>query len=426
MARILIWRPIVKGNELDIFNKTEYDSLYEHIRVNFNGVCPNWGNKLWFMGLYSQINDSNNQITFRSSETPEEINDNYDMIIYPMANFFGREWAGGMEALAEVFEKIKIPTYIIACGVQADDYSDLDTLVSDIGDRAKKFISAIYNTGGEFALRGEFSKEFFVKLGFDSAVVTGCPSLYQLGRNFRMNSLEKVEMSELKPLFNGKMSLYSKAALYFSESEYFDQDHYFPMLYDETFLNDRSLRAKLRFYRSFGLESALYLSEGRLKHIADMDDWYAYIKKSRFNYSFGTRIHGSIMPILSGIPATVFAIDTRTQEMAEFYNIPCVRAKGNECLNERDVYKLYLEADYTKFNQTYEEKYLKYESFLRERGIVSKINENNTFLKEENGNDYFDRFIKNREEFKEFYKELKRIRPLLALGDTVMKLKEKL
>lgn len=425
MSRILIWRPIVKGNELDIFNKTEYSELFEHVKTKFNSFCPNWGNKLWFMGLYSQISDGINQITFRSNETTDEINASYDMIIYPMANFFGREWAGGMEALAETFEQIKIPTYIIACGVQAKDYAELDALVKDIGDKAKKFISAIYKTGGEFALRGEFSKEFFVKLGFPTAVVTGCPSLYQLGRNFRMNMGRKVEKSELKPLFNGKMPVFSKAAAYFKESEYFDQDCYFPMLYNEQYLNDRSLKAKLRFYRNYGIESALYLSEGRLKHIADMDDWYAYLKNSGFNYSFGTRIHGSIMPILAGIPATVLAIDSRTQEMAEFYNIPCRTVKKNDCFDENDVYQMYLEADYTKFNETYKTKFDRYESFLREKGIVEKINENNPFLKNENGKSDFDKYIKNKEEFKAYYKELKSIKPLLALGDAVMKMKER-
>lgn len=426
MSRILIWRPIVKGNELDIFNRTDYKGLFEHVKTNFNSFCPNWGNKLWFMGLYSQINDGTNQITFRSNETTDEINASYDMIIYPMANFFGREWAGGMETLAETFEKIKIPTYIIACGVQARDYNELEALVSDIGDRAKRFIEAIYKTGGEFALRGEFSKEFFVRLGFPSAVVTGCPSLYQLGRNFKMEVKNKVSKSELKPLFNGKMPLYSKAASYFKDSEFFDQDVYFPMLYDENFLSDRSLKAKLRFYRNFGIESALYLSEGRIKHIADMDAWYAYLKNSGFNYSFGTRIHGSIMPILSGIPATVFAIDSRTLEMAEFYNIPCRMAKKNDCLSADDVYQMYLEADYTKFNETYASKFDRYEAFLREKGIVEKINENNAFLKVENSNEDFDKYVKNKEEFKSFYKELKSIKPVLALLDEVMKLKEKI
>lgn len=424
MSRILIWRPVVKGNELDIFNKTEYPNLFKHIESRFNSICPNWGNKLWFMGLYSQINDGTNEITFRSTETPDEINEKYDMIIYPMANFFGREWADGMEALADTFGRIKIPTYIIACGVQAKDYGELDELTKDIGEKAKKFISAIYKTGGEFALRGEFSKEFFVKLGFNSAVVTGCPSLYQLGRDFRMKVERKVPKNELLPLFNGKMPIFAKAAMRFNESEYFDQDCYFPMLYDEKFLNDRSLKAKLRFYRNYDIASAKYLSEGRLKHIADMDDWYAYLRKSGFNYSFGTRIHGSIMPILAGIPATVLAIDSRTQEMAEFYDIPCWKVNKKDRFNADDVYRMYLEADYTKFNQTYEAKFDKYEAFLKEKGIVQKINENNAFLKVENGNTDFDKYIKNKEGFKSFYKELKNIQPLLILGDAVMKMKE--
>lgn len=58
------------------------------------------------------------------------------------------------------FEKIKIPVFIISCGVQADSYEDLNDLVKSTGNVSKRFISTIYKTGGQFALRGWFTAEF--------------------------------------------------------------------------------------------------------------------------------------------------------------------------------------------------------------------------------------------------------------------------
>lgn len=59
-------------------------------------------------------------------------------------------------------------------------------MVKSTGNVSKRFISTIYKTGGQFALRGWFTAEFFKKLGFDNPAVVGCPSLYQLGRNLKI------------------------------------------------------------------------------------------------------------------------------------------------------------------------------------------------------------------------------------------------
>lgn len=83
-----------------------------------------------------------------------------------------------METLAERFRRIRIPVYVIACRIQASGYDQLSEIVCALNGPASRFISRVYDTGGEFALRGSFTKEFFDKLGFPSAVVTGCPSLY--------------------------------------------------------------------------------------------------------------------------------------------------------------------------------------------------------------------------------------------------------
>lgn len=66
-----------------------------------------------------------------------------------------------MERHIELFGSIKIPIYVIACGVQARSYDELPYLIEEIGYISKKFIRSVYQTGGEFCLRGYFTKEFF-------------------------------------------------------------------------------------------------------------------------------------------------------------------------------------------------------------------------------------------------------------------------
>lgn len=423
MKRILIWRRIVENNELDIFNSTDYKSLYQNVLEKWEGVCPNWGNKLWFQGLYSEIDGGENEIYFLSTETVAEINDCFDLIIYPMANFFYSKYMKAMVDLAEVFEQIRIPVYIIACGAQASSYNDLEQLVKEIGEPAKRFISAIYNTGGEFALRGNFTKRFFDELGFSSAVVTGCPSMFQMGPEFEINN-KKVSKAELNPVINGKICYFEKILQSYFNSPYIDQDYFFECLFKPEYLQNKNMRDLIIYAYKYGLYSAKLLSENRIKMFVDMNDWFNYFKSSNLNYSFGSRIHGSIMAILAGIPATVVGIDTRTIEMADYFNIPYIIPERNHRYDVDELYEYYLAADYDKFNQTYKIKYKKYESFLKEKGIISEINPDNRFFNCD-WNERFDSYAKNRETFEEIYRLLNHRKGFISLGVKVLELKNK-
>lgn len=415
MRRILIWRKITKGNELDIYNQADYKNLYSHILKTQNGVCPNWGNKLWFQGLVSEIDTEENTLCFRDKESIDEINNNFDMIVYPMANVFGLEHINDMSNLADIFNKIKIPVYVIACGAQADSYDDLDNLIEQVGEVSKKYISAIYNTGGEFALRGEFTKRFFDKLGFSTACVTGCPSLYQFGGDFVVTNT-KVPVKELRPVFNGKINFVSEGLRYFKNASYMDQDQYFCPLYNPKYINDvSSLKQQIVFCYIYGLEAARLLSEERIKHIADMNDWRNYLIKEKFNYSLGSRIHGSIMAILSGIPTTLIAADSRTREMAEFFDIPYIVPKKNKSYSIREIEKAYLSADYSKFNETFKSKYLNYQDFLVEHKIVSAINDNNSFFTEDYS-DAHEKYCNSGDMFTELTKQIEKRKQLMQLG----------
>ena len=425
MANILIWRKILPGNELDIFGHTDYHNLYSHLNQTQNGICPNWGNKLWFQGLYSTINTDDNTICFRQNERPEEINERFDLVIYPMANFFGTEYSDAMVSLAEDFAQIKIPVYILACGAQADSYSQLDELIRQIGEPAKRFISSIYNTGGEFALRGEFTKQFFEKLGFPSAVVTGCPSMYQLGPDFSVTTA-KVPFSRITPIFNGRLPYLKKLLSAFPGSVLLDQDKYMNCLYQPNYLADKqSLKAEILFHNNFDVLSAKLLGQKQIVMIVDMNDWSQYLKTTGFNYSFGTRIHGNIMSILSGIPATVAAIDSRTREMAEFFDIPYSICEKNHTFSVSELESLYMAADYSKFNETYKRRFLTYETFLRDHGIANHVNSDNLFFQEPNQTDFIEH-IQNQEDFLCYYHRLKKHMPLLTIGKFLISLKNHL
>lgn len=46
---------MTKYGEYGIFSKHNNDELITAINQNNNGICPNFGNRLWFQGLISEI-----------------------------------------------------------------------------------------------------------------------------------------------------------------------------------------------------------------------------------------------------------------------------------------------------------------------------------------------------------------------------------
>ena len=376
MSKILILnREINPGQQYDIWDKCANNNfITEYQKYYGNEACINFGNKLWFQSIVSIIQSPENEIVFKNNEMSNDyINSNFDMIIFPTANCFSEIFESRLEANIEFLKNIKIPVYMIACGVQADDYNHLDLLIKNIGDTSKRFIEAVYNTGGEFALRGFFSKQFFDKLGSNTAVVTGCPSLYQMGRNLFIDN-KKVSLSRFNPIFNGDAG--KKYCNEYKKSFFIDQETFLFYLYDKT-INTEKLNSKeiYRLIKVFGYDLLDLLFSNRIKLFVSMNEWYNFIKENNFNFSYGSRIHGNIMPILAGVPALIYPKDSRVKEIAEFYSIPLAE-EGSK----KSLYEQYMEMDYSYFNNSFSEKYDAFEKFLSSHGIVNVINNDNIFL----------------------------------------------
>lgn len=423
MSRVLIWNRVRPQSELDIFHPTDYSTLFHRVMNEWNGRPQNYGNRLWFQGIYSAINTGENTYDFLPEVIdPDKINSEYDFVILSMANIFNPEYADGMRYYAEIFAKIQIPVYVIACGVQADSYDYLPQIIGALREDASRFIRSVYNTGGEFALRGYFTKEFFDRLGFHSAVVTGCPSLFQKGPDFQVKNTSILEQ-EIHPIFNGFPESISQLLKEYPNSIFMDQCDYFSLLYDPNFLKHMSYRFELKFVKNYGPTSASLMADGRLMMIADMNDWSQYIRNNDFNYSFGSRIHGTIMALLSGVPATIVTIDSRTREMAEFFDIPGYASSPKHRFTKEEFLLLHEQMDYSAFNRNFKSRFNAYEKFLTDHHIVSHVNTANSFFDTPGSTDYLNAVLSRQNDFAVFAKQLERDRIVLSLFDQLRQIK---
>lgn len=401
MSKILVHISVLRSGEYDIFQPTDYKALKGLIVSNYNSSCPNIGNRLWFQGLISEISTPENTIEYWDETlTPDQINERYDMLIAPMANIFSVHFIELMRRFTSHIKGLRIPVFVIACGVQAAGISGISNLIDVIRTPAYEMIKAVYETGGEFALRGYVTKEFFEKMGFPSAVVTGCPSLYQCGRTSSLlNVDEKVSIELFKPAFNGNLGQQATNMKKFPNSEFFDQENYFTILHDPDFWKNNISSGTL--VKNFGFNNAEILTSGRVCLIADMGAWKSYLQANGFNFSYGSRIHGNIMPILSGIPAVLWAQDARTSEIADFFGIPTVNTAAP------NIYDIYMKADYSVYNRQFSKHFDDFEHFLKQHGIVSKINTDNKFLNKWSGLSYCPA---NSKKLREMYLKIERHR----------------
>ena len=112
-----------------------------------------------------------------------------------------------------------------------DSENQFITLNLNIGKESKRFIETVYRSGGDFALRGYFTAEFFEKLGFHDLNVVGCPSLFQLGNQLKVSD-DKVAKEQFKVAVNGNAEI-ALPLLKRYNSIYYDQDYLFDLLYDK-------------------------------------------------------------------------------------------------------------------------------------------------------------------------------------------------
>ncbi len=294
----------------------------------------------------------------------EEINEKYEAILYSPANILA-PWCKntGLKYWTDALKVIKLPTYFVGIGTQATDYNNFD-FIKEFKEEGYNFIKLLLETGGQIAIRGYFTGEVIKKLGFsehDFSVI-GCPSLFMNGANLRIEK-KNLQNKEIKPIFNGNhfwfTDKFHKIFGQYSNSIFICQDLLYRLLYSPSELNDDDAD-----YLRSDLFEWLFKSH-RVRLYCDYLSWQKDIINEKFNFSIGSRIHGNIVSILAGIPSYIDTCDARVREMAEFFDIP----HGNISSENIDLYKIYQDISFYKFNATFSEKFNNFKKFMNRNGI---------------------------------------------------------
>ena len=378
MRRILIWREKDSAAQNIEMKQSEF---VNSVLNEYNSNCPNMGNKIWFWGLMSELDTPHVELTFYKKDyTIDYINNNFDGVILPDANLFGFGTEKYIDSNIIGIEKFRIPVYIISVGIQIEDYADMDGLVGKIGDKVKRLIDSVYETGGAVCTRGFISTEFCDKCGAHEVFTGGCPSLYQFGSELQITKQHQTR-DHFKVAVNGHCdnlysNYYKKIFDEYNESEYFCQDEFFNYIYGQSFKTgtSRLFFSDFQLIKDIGICGAELLNQNRINLFCNPYEWIKYIADNDFSMSFGSRIHGNIAALLAGVPALLHVRDLRTLDIADFYGLPRMFDKD---LKNQHLFDIYENLDYSEFNKRYLDNFNRFQEFLVSCDLVEKINEDN-------------------------------------------------
>lgn len=298
----------------------------------------------------------------------ERINDTYDVFVVPLANAFRQSFVDSLRELTRLIERLTIPVVVFGVGAQTNLHYDLERL-KPIDEPVKEFAAAVLKRSASIGVRGELTWEYLRHLGFgaDEVDVIGCPSAFLHGRGFRVTGP------------SGELRVDDRIALTVSPyvakmGEIVRRHHrkYPNLLYIPQ--NTADLRMMLRGDqpedRGRTSDIPIYTThplyiEGRMRFF--LDPWTWIDELSDYRFTFGTRIHGSIVSVLADTPAFVLAHDSRTLELARFLDLP--HRTIREVRRSTDAAELYEQADYSAFNAGYEDRLGTMVRFLDKNGL---------------------------------------------------------
>ena len=328
-------------------------------------IGGNSGNNIFQYSIQNILLPDN--IELKSDDELEYINDwsHYNGLMILPANIFSSNAAKKLEYWTNIISRSKLPAYVIAAGAQSKyDYSF--NFMEKIKRESYNFVKTVLDSGGKIGVRGYFTQEAICKLGFkpEDCEVIGCPSIFINGGDLKVDPA-RLNENELIPMLNGN-PIWNHPQVYkifdnYKESYFVDQDKFYRLLYYPQNLG----RKDLKFLAgSNNLWYKMY-SQDRIKFYGDYDAWVNGLKNLKINFSFGSRIHGNILPILQGIPSYILATDSRVRELAEYFEIPFERMPKQL----KSLYEYYQLADYGNFNKNFAAKYEKFVGFINSCGL---------------------------------------------------------
>jgi len=349
----------INSNIADSFQIDDFDKYIKSIGGNIGNSYITYSVIKILYGDYRSVSDIKNLWLYQPNKTDiDKINNEFTKVVLilqdnlrPFDSYYGHNT---YSFLADFFKAIKIPIVVfsLGCNYFNENYHDLVPLLNKDLINLLKIIA---DKTVSFGVRGEVSKEILYKIGIYNVDVVGCPSYYECGRG---RIVKKPKVDNLKIVSGG-----------FFESSNFDVNY---VLQDESLFIKNIFFQKERItekdLEKFSFDNPYHnllfnkLLENRLHYFNNIEQWKSFNKE--FDFYVGTRVHGAIVTLNSGLPAVITNKDLRAREMSNLFGI-----KNCDVLKDDNLFDLYESIDVDLVNKRYIELFEIFEKWLNKNDL---------------------------------------------------------
>jgi len=278
---------------------------------------------------FLNISDKTANEIGKNPELLEKINAEYKYFLLPMANAFRKDF--NPKPFISLIKKLKIPCVVVGVGFQGGVKTSFNGSPFGFDNDSKEFCRAVLEKSASIGVRGETTYDYLVKhlkMPKENIDVIGCPSMYYSGGELSLKAIKDFNDA------NFRISLiFSKAddaIINFMHeiSGQFGNYYYIPQHMNELELAywghyKSNLQRKVSFPCDF---SHRMYADKKVVTFINQSTWLGFLRENS-DFSFGSRIHGTVAALLSGVPAMAIDVDSRVEELARHHGIPHIRVE---------------------------------------------------------------------------------------------------
>jgi Polysaccharide pyruvyl transferase len=334
-----------------------------------NLIADNSGNLIFSFAAHRILETATTTVHpdhFRTDAADADaINERYDAYVVPLANAFRPSFEPALIKLTKLIRRLRIPVIVLGVGAQSGRRLDFARL-APIEPSVRDFVEAVLDRGPSIGVRGELTHDYLRGLGYTDVEVIGCPSLFIHGPDLRVTkrqpSLDRDARLVLtvSPYVKATGPLTAHHVARYPNLTYVAQDA------DtfETLLWGTAADVDPDDPRPIHPDHPLF-REDRVRLFLDPPTWFDYLRG--VDFAFGTRIHGTIAALIAGTPAVVLTHDSRTLELARYFDIP--HRLVTELAPDTDAADLYADADFGAFHAGHPARLATFVAFLERHGL---------------------------------------------------------
>lgn len=350
--------------------KHPYTVVSAETAYHRNLIGDNAGNLVFLQAAYRILATSDQQLDPGNFSVDPVlapvVNERYDAYVMPLANAFRPSYEPKLKRIVRFIERLRIPVVILGVGAQSTPRFSFDEL-RPMEPLIRRFVAAVLDRGPSIGVRGEITAEYLFGLGFRDVEVIGCPSMFLEGE--RLSVEKRAATLDREARLSINVSPYVRAmgpitvshAARYPNLTYVAQD--LPTLgamLGGGWPSDRRPDDPIPLHNAHPL-----FAQRRARFYVEPWPWIDDLRHRDF--SFGTRIHGNIAALLAGTPAYVFAHDSRTLELARYFEIP--HRPMRDVRADVDAADLYAEADYGPMRRNHAKRWTTFSDYLARHGL---------------------------------------------------------